>query len=924
MKPRTCRERRRLLTLKNALVASAFLLLASGSVHAADTPASATMAALESVFDDPHSAPTGLGPGRCATSLIRNALAPDSGLDPADREQLRSWLRPETLALRAGGQTHLSAQGRFEIEYWVTGVDSVPDTDTSPANGIPDYVEWVAGDLEQSWTTEVDGLGFDAPATGGLPYQVQLRAIGSYGYTELDSMAPGGTRIVLRNNYEGVPPNDDPDGPERGAMRVTAAHEFRHACQYATSAWSEPGLWVELDATWMEDEVYDDVNDYYRFLETQSPISDPPLPLDNGGSGSYAECVLQHWMAQNLGVGIILEFWERRRTNPGEEVLASYDAVLAGHGLTFLDNFVEFATYNLQTGSRARAGFGYDEASGYPDAGLAADVSALPARFGTVVEHLAAKFYRISSLPAGSDLMQLRIRQPDGAKLRFAAVIERSDGSRVVEPLTVDTVDSTVVLGTPTGDTDALYVVVTNGESSGPVAWFYADIETVPVPPPAAVPEFDMAWTTLDLGPDQVRELTLHLSNTAPPASQLAWQAWAVDDPMAAPRTIAGSQLQFDRLDYVPGDQREFSIGILNGSSSFEYLAEVKLTLPPGVDLVSGTDFVSEIGFLLTYQGLIPDTSIVDWIDPDGGFGSVAGGQTALGTVTLQFDPSLTGPVVLDWTLEGDGFGMSPHEVLGQTVLDGPATPRLEIVGPEPMPVAVSGDAYPVAWIAGDPGPVDIELSRDDGQNWETLVSGATNDGAWNWNVTGPAADSARLRVKSGPEYSPASAVFPILEPVGFATLIPSSGLLAGGTGVNVQLQVDSTGLPVGDHPILIRLYDATGISLDLPILVRVASSVVDAPPQARTRVLGISPNPFNPATELRFELAQRGHVELSILDLRGRQIRRVHAGTLEAGPQRLRWDGRDDSGREVGSGIYLYRLDTKAGVFSGKLSLVR
>jgi hypothetical protein len=250
--------------------------------------------------------------------------------------------------------------------------------------------------------------------------------------------------------------------------------------------------------------------------------------------------------------------------------------------------------------------------------------------------------------------------------------------------------------------------------------------------------------------------------------------------------------------------------------------------------------------------------------------------------------------------------------------------PRLEVLGADPMPVAVNGDAYPIAWFAGDPAPVDIELSRDDGQNWETLVAGATNDGAWDWNVTGPATDSARLRLKSGTEYSPASASFPILEPVGFATLIPSSGLLAGGTGTNVQLRVDSTGLSVGDHPILVRLYDSSGISVDLSILVHVAPSVVDAPPQARTRVLGVSPNPFNPATELRFELARPGRVELGILDLRGRRIRRVHAGRLEAGIQRLKWDGRDDSGREVGSGIYLYRLDTEAGVFSGKLSLVR
>ena len=95
---------------------------------------------------------------------------------------------------------HISPSGRFSIEYWTSGVDSVSILDVSPPNGVPDYVDQVATDLDYSWATEVDGLGFDAPATAGLPYQVQLKSIGSFGLTELDSMAPGGTRILLRNN----------------------------------------------------------------------------------------------------------------------------------------------------------------------------------------------------------------------------------------------------------------------------------------------------------------------------------------------------------------------------------------------------------------------------------------------------------------------------------------------------------------------------------------------------------------------------------------------------------------------------------------------------------------------------------------------------------------------------------------------------
>ena len=51
--------------------------------------------------------------------------------------------------------------------------------------------------------------------------------------------ALGSTIIVLHNNFINFPSNTDPDGVVLGAAKVTAAHEFQHAIQYATSNWSE-------------------------------------------------------------------------------------------------------------------------------------------------------------------------------------------------------------------------------------------------------------------------------------------------------------------------------------------------------------------------------------------------------------------------------------------------------------------------------------------------------------------------------------------------------------------------------------------------------------------------------------------------------------------------------------------------------------
>jgi photosystem II stability/assembly factor-like uncharacterized protein len=69
-------------------------------------------------------------------------------------------------------------------------------------------------------------------------------------------------------------------------------------------------------------------------------------------------------------------------------------------------------------------------------------------------------------------------------------------------------------------------------------------------------------------------------------------------------------------------------------------------------------------------------------------------------------------------------------------------------------------------------------------------------------------------------------------------------------------------------------------------------------------------PNPFNPATEIRFDLARDERVRVTIHDVAGRVVRSLHDGSLGAGPQRLVWNGRDDVGRPLASGAYLVRIE--------------
>jgi len=68
-------------------------------------------------------------------------------------------------------------------------------------------------------------------------------------------------------------------------------------------------------------------------------------------------------------------------------------------------------------------------------------------------------------------------------------------------------------------------------------------------------------------------------------------------------------------------------------------------------------------------------------------------------------------------------------------------------------------------------------------------------------------------------------------------------------------------------------------------------------------------PNPFNQSTKIEFTLAHSGFVSLNIYDLLGRKVKTLVSENLSSGYKSVLWDGRNDSGEEVASGIYFYRM---------------
>ncbi len=125
--------------------------------------------------------------------------------------------------------------------------------------------------------------------------------------------------------------------------------------------------------------------------------------------------------------------------------------------------------------------------------------------------------------------------------------------------------------------------------------------------------------------------------------------------------------------------------------------------------------------------------------------------------------------------------------------------------------------------------------------------------------------------------------------------------------------------------------------SVNLPVLEVVLAEAVsrlpvgvgvdDQVPGAAARLQPAYPNPFNPQTTIAFEVAEAGAgqpLRLEVLDLRGRVIRTLVSGAREAGRHEVVFDGRDQRGQRLASGVYLARLRVADSEQSQILTLVK
>ena len=302
----------------------------------------------------------------CGTSAIVGLASKWNQLPVAAKESFAFLLQRPVL-----NESILSPSGHFRIHFSRTGIHAVDPVDVD-RNGTPDYVDESTRVFDEVWALIIDQLGYAAPPSDGDNiydvYILNLARQSAYGFTY-----PIAFPELITPSYMEIDNNfTDNIYFTRGldGLRVTAAHEFFHAVQFAYYADFGASWWQELTATWMEDVAYPNVNDFYQYISCQRNFSciydDPEASLDQFSSGlhPFGGAVFAHHVEQVYGIDAIKNVWELlRQRDP-----SSYDLSLIDEGLPaggFGNVMPRFSVWNYLTNTRTRSGY-YSEASELP------------------------------------------------------------------------------------------------------------------------------------------------------------------------------------------------------------------------------------------------------------------------------------------------------------------------------------------------------------------------------------------------------------------------------------------------------------------------------------------------------------------------------------------------------------------------------
>ena len=374
--------------------------------------------------------------------------------------------------------------------FWVTKGADAPRLADANRNRLPDWVDKTRATFAAVWKAQIGRFGYRAPRSDATSknhgpngrldiYIADIGAKGLYGYCTTDDPARSRRRsvssyCVVDDDFSGRQFSGSATG--RRALQVTAAHEFFHAVQHGYD-WREDLWLMEGTATWIEDEVFNTVNDNRQYLRT-SPLGPDGFfnSLDYydrdtsqvGARFKYGVWIFWRYLSERYGREIVRDVWrlaDARGRAPDQYSAQAVVGALAARGAAFGDVVADFGVAN------ATPAHAYREGTAYPSPRPTQDVAVTAAgiaRTRVPMAHMSNDYYAFapSGLAPGSSLtLDLELADP-AASPRASALIEAADGSVArVDAVRDQTTGRSTIVVPAFAEARRVTLVLTNGSA---------------------------------------------------------------------------------------------------------------------------------------------------------------------------------------------------------------------------------------------------------------------------------------------------------------------------------------------------------------------------------------------------------------------------------------------------------------------------
>jgi hypothetical protein len=401
----------------------------AGQDHRAEQ-AEQALANVQAILDGDASSRGGASTGGDLTMALHELRILKDALSPAQRAlAARYYLRPGE-----GTDPYIPAALPFStcsvdicVHWTETGNDRPEGSDGNGAT-IPPYIALVRDTVQQIHDDYLaagyrDEKGDGAIGGGTDDTDIYIGDIGDgglYGFCTSDD--PNNPNITgdysawaycaLDDDYD---PSEFPTNTPTENMQVTAAHEYFHATQYAYDSY-EDGWILESTATWIEDEMFDGVDDNRNYL-SKSPLTNPARSIDRfGGLFHYGVWIWWRYLTEKFtsetgGLpNLVLAVWNRLDGTPGapdDHSSQGLARVLDSRGSSLKKEFQLFSAANRHPGTVYSEGFAYPAS---PAALTLALSAARPSKAGQgPIDHLSSATVRFNPRNLSQNNWKLRL-----------------------------------------------------------------------------------------------------------------------------------------------------------------------------------------------------------------------------------------------------------------------------------------------------------------------------------------------------------------------------------------------------------------------------------------------------------------------------------------------------------------------------------